>query len=111
MVTLPRRCRVAKREPETPLRLEIAPGVIAAHTSQTVVILEPINGSDVRVRDVATGSEKVVPVGELGGAALGLSRKCRFHFIAAISSIISVSSCRRSARAPVGSYPITLCFG
>ena len=75
MVTLPRRCRVAKREPETPLRLEIAPGVIAAHANQTVVILEPINGSDVRVRDVATGSEKVVPVGELGGAALGLSRK------------------------------------
>ena len=75
MVTLPRPCRVAKREPETPLRLEIAPGGIAAHASQTVVILGPINGSDVRVRDVATGSEKVVPVGELGGAALGLGRK------------------------------------
>jgi transposase len=55
--------------------LEIAPGVIAAHASQTVVILEPINGSQVRVRDVATGAEKAVPVGELGAAALGLTRK------------------------------------
>ena len=75
MVTLPCRCRVAKREPETPLRLEIAPGVIAAHARETVVILERIDGSDVRVRDVATGAEKVVPVGELEGAALGLTRK------------------------------------
>jgi AcrR family transcriptional regulator len=40
-----------------------------------------------------------------------LIEHCRFHFIAAIISIISVSSCQRSARAPVGSYPITLCFG
>src|ERR1700688_997592 len=67
--------RVSKREPETPLRLEIAPGVIAAHASQTVIILEPIDGSQVRVRDVATGTEKVVPVGELSGAALGFSPK------------------------------------
>jgi AraC-like DNA-binding protein len=55
--------------------LEIAPGVIAAHAGQTVVILERIDGSQVRVRDVATGTVQAVPVGELGGAALGLSRK------------------------------------
>jgi len=75
MMALTGRPRVSKREPETPLRLEIAPGVIAAHASQTVVILEPINGCEVRVRDVASGTEKVVPVCELAGAALGLSRK------------------------------------
>lgn len=66
---------MSKRAPETPLRLEIAPGVIAAHASQTVIILEPINGCEVRVRDVASGTEMVVPVYELAGAALGLSRK------------------------------------
>jgi hypothetical protein len=55
--------------------LNIAPGVIAAHASQTVVILEPLHGSEIRVRDVATGTEKIVPVCELSGAALGLSRK------------------------------------
>lgn len=75
MMTLRGRYRVSKRKPETPLRLEIAPGVIAAHAGQTVVILERIDGSQVRVRDVATGTEQAVPVGELGGAALGLSRK------------------------------------
>ena len=64
-----------KRKPETPLRLEIAPGIIAAHAGQTVVILERIYGSQVRVRDVATGTEQTVPVCELSGAALGLSRK------------------------------------
>jgi hypothetical protein len=37
--------------------LEISPGVIASHASQTVIILEPIGGSQVRVRDVATGTE------------------------------------------------------
>jgi hypothetical protein len=50
--------------------LEIVPGVIAAHASQTVVILEPLEGSEVRVRDVASGIEKIVPVCELSGAAL-----------------------------------------
>src|SRR6266481_5546837 len=75
MMTLRGRYRVSKRKPETPLRLEIAPGVIAAHAGKTVVILERIDGSQVRVRDVATGTEQAVPVGELGGAALGLSRK------------------------------------
>ena len=48
--------RVAKRKPEMPLRMEIAPGIAAAHDSHTVIILEPINGSEVRVRDVATGA-------------------------------------------------------
>jgi putative transposase len=55
--------------------LEIAAGAIAAHSSRTVVILEPIDGSNVRVRDLATGTEQSVPLGELSGAALGLSRK------------------------------------
>jgi len=36
--------------------MEIAPGIAAAHDSHTVIILEPINGSEVRVRDVATGA-------------------------------------------------------
>jgi hypothetical protein len=66
---------VSERVSHTPLRVEIAPGVIAAHGGQTVVILEPIDGSEVRVRDMATGTEEVVPVCELAGAALGLSRK------------------------------------
>jgi AraC-like DNA-binding protein len=64
-----------ERGPQTPLRLEIVPGVIAAYASQTVVILEPLDGSEVRARDVASGKEKIVPVCELSGAALGLSRK------------------------------------
>ena len=75
MMTLPEWCQVSKRTPETPLRLEVAPGVIAARASQTVIILEPIDGSQVRVRDVASGTEQTVPVCELSGAALGLSRK------------------------------------
>jgi putative transposase len=75
MTTLPERCRVSKRKPETPLRLEIAPGVIAAYASQTVVILERVDGSQIRVRDIATGTEQAVPVCDLSGAALGLSRK------------------------------------
>jgi AraC-like DNA-binding protein len=75
MMTPPSRCRVPEREPATPLRLNIAPGVIAVHASQTVVILEPLHGSEIRVRDVASGIEKIVPVCELSGAALGLSRK------------------------------------
>ena len=66
---------MSKCYPDTPLRLEIAAGAIAAHSSRTVVILEPIDGSNVRVRDLATGTEQSVPLGELSGAALGLSRK------------------------------------
>ena len=57
-----------EREPETPLRLNIAPGVIAAHASQTVVILEPVDGSEVKVGDLASGEETIVPVCELSGA-------------------------------------------
>ena len=75
MMTPPSRYRMTERERETPLRLNIAPGVIAAHASQTIVILEPLHGSEIRVRDMATGTEKIVPVCELSGAALGLSRK------------------------------------
>jgi putative transposase len=56
-----------------PLRLDIAPGVAAAHDGHTVIILELVTGSEVRVRDVATGDEKSVPVSELAGVALGLS--------------------------------------
>lgn len=69
------RCRVSKRTLEQPLQLQIAPGVVAARAGQTVIILEPIDGSQVRVRDVATGTEQTVPVCELSGTALGLSRK------------------------------------
>jgi hypothetical protein len=75
MMRLRGKCRVSNRKPEQPLQLQIAPGVVAARASQTVVILEPIDGSQVRVRDVATGTEQTVPVCELSGAALGLSRK------------------------------------
>lgn len=75
MMTLRGRCRLSKRKPENPLRLEIARGVVAAHASQTVIILEPIAGSQVLVRDVATGTEQPVPICELSGAALGLSSK------------------------------------
>jgi hypothetical protein len=50
--------RLAKRKPETSLRLEIAPGIAAAHAGHTVIILEAINGAQVRVRDVATGAER-----------------------------------------------------
>jgi hypothetical protein len=45
---------VAKRSREQPLLFQIAPGVVAARSSQTVIILEPIDGSQVRVRDVAS---------------------------------------------------------
>jgi hypothetical protein len=51
---------VSKRTLEQPLQLQIAPGVVAAHASQTVVILEPIDRSQVRVRDVATGTGQTV---------------------------------------------------
>jgi len=75
MMTPRGRCRVSKCYTDTPLRLEIAAGAIAAHSSRTVVIVEPIDGSNVRVRDLATGTEQSVPLRELSGAALGLGRK------------------------------------
>jgi transposase len=75
MMRLRGRCRVSNRKPEQPLQLQISPGVVAARAGQTVIILEPIDGTPVRVRDVATGTEQTVPVCELSGAALGLSRK------------------------------------
>ena len=56
MTTLRGSSRVSKRTREQPLRLEIAPGAVAAHASQTVIILAPIDGSQVRVRNVATGT-------------------------------------------------------
>jgi AraC-like DNA-binding protein len=66
---------VVKGSLERPLQFQIAPGVVAAYASQTVVILGPIDGSQIRVRDVASGTEQTVPLRELSGAALGLSRK------------------------------------
>jgi hypothetical protein len=75
MTRRPGSCRVAKQKPETPLRLEIAPGIAAAHAGHTVIILEASNGSQVRVRDVATGAEQTVPVLELRGIAFGLTRE------------------------------------
>jgi hypothetical protein len=68
---------MTERAPQTPLRLEIVPGVIAAHASQTVVILEPLDGSEVRVRDVASAIEKIVPVCELAGAAPSMKEMAR----------------------------------
>ena len=66
---------MVKRSLEQPLQFQIAPGVVAAHAGQTVVILGLIDGSQVRIRDVASGAEQTVPLCDLSGAALGLSRK------------------------------------
>ena len=54
---------------------EFITGVAAAHEGHTVIILETINGSQVRVQDVASGTKQSVPVSELKGIALGLSRE------------------------------------
>jgi hypothetical protein len=48
------------------LHFPIKPGVVAAWNARTVVIVAP-DGSSTRVRDVATGEERDVPVEELGG--------------------------------------------
>jgi transposase InsO family protein len=66
---------VTRRKPDTPLRFEVAPGSVVAHNARTVLILETISSSQVRVRDVASGSEETVPVSELSGIAGGLSRR------------------------------------
>ena len=47
---------MVKRSLEQPLQFQIAPGVVAAHAGQTVVILGLIGGDQVRVRDVKTGT-------------------------------------------------------
>jgi putative transposase len=52
----------------------VAPGTIAAHQGHTVVILESTVGSEVRVRDIATGMEHDVPVSDLNGIIVSLSR-------------------------------------
>jgi hypothetical protein len=67
------RCE-AKHEPDTPLRFEVVPGTIATHKGHTVVILESTVGSEVRVRDTATGMEQDVPVSNLNGITVSLSR-------------------------------------
>jgi AraC-like DNA-binding protein len=54
---------------------KLGSGQKAQLASRTVVILERIDGFQVRVRDLATGTEQSVPICELSGAALGLSRK------------------------------------
>ena len=59
--------RVAERIPETPLRFDVAPGTVVAHAGHTVVITQSLEGSRVRVRDVATGTEQDAPVSELSG--------------------------------------------
>ena len=55
------------RMPETPLRFEISVGTAVAHAGHTVVILKALDGSKVRVRDVATAAELDVSVAELTG--------------------------------------------
>jgi hypothetical protein len=49
------------------LHFPIKPGVVAAWNARTVVIVAPSDGSSTRVRDVATGEDRDVPVDELGG--------------------------------------------
>ena len=56
------------RMPETPLRFEISVGTAVAHAGHTVVILKALDGSKVRVRDVATAAELDVSVAELKGS-------------------------------------------
>ena len=70
---------VTKRKPHSPLRFEVAPGIVVAHDARTVLILEATSSSQVRVRDVATGSEQTVSVSELSGIAGGLSRRDILH--------------------------------
>lgn len=65
---------MTKRKLDTPLRFEVAPGIAVAHDGHTVVILEATSGSQVRVRDVATGAEHTVSISELSGIAGGLTR-------------------------------------
>jgi hypothetical protein len=65
---------VTKRKPDTPLRFEVAPGIVAAHDGHTVVILDAPSSLQVRVRDVATGAEQTVSISELSGIAGGLTR-------------------------------------
>jgi putative transposase len=64
---------VTERKPETPLRFDVAPGAAVAHAGHTVVVLEVLEGSKVRVRDVATGTEQDVPVADLSGISGSLS--------------------------------------
>jgi hypothetical protein len=66
---------VTKRKPDTPLRFEVAPGIVVAHDARTVLILEATSSSQVRIRNVATGSEQTVPVSQLRGIAGALSRR------------------------------------
>jgi hypothetical protein len=58
---------------ESPLRLEIRPGTIAAHGGQTVILVDHASGSQIRVRDIATGVEAEVAVLDLQSPASTLS--------------------------------------
>ena len=58
---------MTERPPETPLRFDLVPGTVVAHSGRTVVILNVLETSSVRVRDVATGMEQEVAAAELGG--------------------------------------------
>ena len=58
---------------ETPLRFTVKPGTVAAQGGHTVVILELLGGSRVRVRHVATGTEHDVSVSELSGISSSLT--------------------------------------
>jgi hypothetical protein len=52
---------------EKSLHFPIKPGVVAAWDTRTVVIIALLDGSCIRVRDVATGEQHDVPVEELQG--------------------------------------------
>jgi putative transposase len=52
---------------ERSLHFPIKPGVVAAWSTRTVVIIGPLDGSTVQVRDLATSEQHVVSVEELQG--------------------------------------------
>ena len=52
---------------ERSLHFPIQPGIVAAWSTRTVVIIGLLDGSSIPVRDVATGEQHVVPVEELQG--------------------------------------------
>jgi putative transposase len=57
---------------ETPLRIEVKPGIVVNFDGKAVVVLSPPVNSSVRVRNVATGAQLDVPIIELGALADGL---------------------------------------
>jgi putative transposase len=52
---------------ERSLHFPIKPGVVAAWNARTVVIISTLDGSSIRIRDIATGEQYDAPVEELRG--------------------------------------------